>query len=349
MCKRIFLGLLLAIAVFSTHSAIAQTVAVSQEPVKPYNLDPSDSSLRARGGSTTPAKNPASFTNTFALVYRGPQGTMPGGAMPDPRALPQGTMPGSAMPDPRALPQGTMPGGAMPDPRALRDYSFPSLNFAFSAAAKIMPDDVEPGKLDGKISSGAELLKLNANVRIRGLDANKKPLASPRRTSATAEKEPEIKATQDSNVEEDPYLVVLGISPVESQFVSGESNLSKGLDAVSNLSNVNLFTRFMGGVLGNPISGLTAIFKNFIPRKDSPTQVAYFCSEEEFGWRWQHVENLSTGIEGIHQASAFMRTRKELRYLQVHVDLITDWRRFGAWVKGFDYIIAVPPPENPYP
>jgi hypothetical protein len=296
---------------------MAQTVAVSQEPMKPYNLDPSDSSLRARGGSTTPSKNPTPFTNTFALVYRGPQGTMPG--------------------------------GVMPDPRALRDYSFPSLNLAFSAAAKIMPDDLEPGKMDGKLSSGAELLKMNANVRIRGLDVNKKPLAAPRRTSTSGEKEPEIKALQDSSVEEDPYLVVLGISPVESQFVSEDSTLTKGLDTVSNLSNVNLFTRFMSSALGNPISGLTAIFKNFIPKKDSPTQVAYFCSEEEFGWRWQHVENLSTGIEGIHQCSAFMRTRKELRFLQVHVDLITDWRRFGAWAKGFDYIIAVPPPENPNP
>jgi hypothetical protein len=102
---------------------------------------------------------------------------------------------------------------------------------------------------------------------------------------------------------------------------------------------VDIFSRFMGPI-GGLANTVTATFSNHIRSKDAPTQVAYLSSEYEFGWSWRDIEG--SGIEGIHQCSAFFRIRKEVYYLQVHIDLMTEWQRFGPWIKSYDYIIAVP-------
>lgn len=282
----------------------AQTVVVAEEEAKPYSLDPEGGGLRARGAQ----KNPSQYTSTYVLVYHGPNGQIQGSSFSSSRL----------------------------EKKILEEFSFPSLNFIFSAASRLMTDDnFEPGKVDA-VGSRTELRKLNANVRVRGLDANKKPLLPPQSPKASPQ-EPALTVERDIRNPDDAPVIVLAISPSESQYRMGQSDVTKVMDSV------NVFTRFMGP-LGGLSSGVTAVFKNFFKTKDTPTQVAYLSGEEEFGWNWIDAENF--GIEGIHQCSALLRVRKEVKYLQVHVDVVTDWRRFGAWVKPVDFILTLPAAES---
>ena len=297
MDYRTVFGVPILAAAISCSAAIAQTATAQQEGYKPYVLATDESGLRARG---SPPKNPGAFTSTYVLVCQGASGQAQG------------------------LP-----------PQAAGEFRFPSLSFMFSAAAKLMTDDlVEPGKMEGKWLSDAELRKLHVNVKVRGLDANKKPMMAPRRPSFPGDRELELRSKQDtSEYEENPYVAVLALTPSESQFRTSEGAVSK------EMTSIDIFSRFMGPY-GGVVSGVTALFKNWFRTKDSPTQVAYMSADDEFGWSWRDAEQF--GIEGIHQCSAALRTRKEVKYLNVHLDFITDWRRFGAWMKTYDYIIAVP-------
>jgi len=294
---RTVFGVSILAAAISCSAAIAQTATAQQEGYKPYVLATDESGLRARGA---PPKNPSAFTSTYVLVCQGASGQAQG------------------------LP-----------PQAAGEFRFPSLSFMFSAAAKLMTDDlVEPGKMEGKWLSDAELRKLHVNVKVRGLDANKKPMMAPRRPSFPGDRELELRSKQDtSEYEENPYIAVLALTPSESQFRTSEATVSK------EMTSIDIFSRFMGPY-GGVVSGVTALFKNWFRTKDSPTQVAYMSADDEFGWSWRDAEQF--GIEGIHQCAAALRTRKEVKYLHVHLDFITEWRRFGAWMKAYDYIIAVP-------
>jgi tRNA G18 (ribose-2'-O)-methylase SpoU len=62
-------------------------------------------------------------------------------------------------------------------------------------------------------------------------------------------------------------------------------------------------------------------------------------SDNEFGWIWRQQQNY--GIEGIHHCQALLRTHKTVKYILAEVELITDWKRFGAWMKQIDCIVPV--------
>jgi len=91
--------------------------------------------------------------------------------------------------------------------------------------------------------------------------------------------------------------------------------------------------------LGALASGISAIFKIFTPTDNAPNQISYQSSSNEFGWIWRQQEGY--GIEGIHNCMALLRTHKSVKYILAEVELITDWKRFGAWMKQVDYIIPV--------
>ena len=84
---------------------------------------------------------------------------------------------------------------------------------------------------------------------------------------------------------------------------------------------------------------MTAVFRTFFPAKDHISQIAYMSSPTAFGWIWREAEG--SPIEGIHRCMTLLRTHREVKYLMVKVELITDWKRFGAWVKTYKYIIPV--------
>ncbi len=295
-----FLLIVISATVLISPSVQGQTGSASQEAYRPYVLSTDESQLKARGGSL---KNPTGFTSTYVVIYQGPQGTVQG------------------------LPA-----------KAAEEFSFPSVNFIFSAAAKLLTDDLtEPGRMDGKWISEAELRKLHVNVRVRGLDANRKPLPAARRAPVSGEREPEMRSRQETE-EDTPYVAVLALTPSESQFRTAESGVSR------QMTSIDIVSRFMGPFAGTT-TGVTALFKNWFRTKDTPTQVAYLSSDEEFGWSWRDAENF--GIEGIHQCSAALRTRKEVKFLQVHLDLITEWRRFGAWMRAYDQVLQVPQEAAP--
>ena len=62
-------------------------------------------------------------------------------------------------------------------------------------------------------------------------------------------------------------------------------------------------------------------------------------SETDFGWIWREAE--SAPIEGIHKCMVLLRAHREVKYLKVKVEVITDWKSFGAWVKRYQYLIPV--------
>ena len=44
---------------------------------------------------------------------------------------------------------------------------------------------------------------------------------------------------------------------------------------------------------------------------------------------------------GVSSPSGLLWTYESINYILAEVELITDWKRFGAWVKKIDYIIPV--------
>jgi hypothetical protein len=90
----------------------------------------------------------------------------------------------------------------------------------------------------------------------------------------------------------------------------------------------------------NFISGLS--FLSLIEKLAVPVQleeIAYQSSDNEFGWTW--YQSADAPIEGLHRCAALLEIPAKVAYLRVAVDLITDWRRFGAWKKLFDFQVPV--------
>lgn len=252
------------------------------------------------------SKPPTAFTTTYVMVYQGPSGSIQSG-----------------------------PSTSMLERTIVEQYAFPSLAFTISAAARIITEEeLDSGDNSPDVGRRTELQKMNAHVRIVALDASKRPLALVPVTPAARATEASQKSVVDV---EKQSVVVLAIYPSESVYRTGVSDVTKAMDSVS------LFTRYMGPIEG-VVSGVTAAFRGFFPTKDTPNQIAYQSGDTEFGWTWQDSEQF--GIEGIHQCAAMLRVRKEVKYLQVHVDMVTEWRRFGAWMKPVDFVMPLATPED---
>ena len=288
-----------------------QAVEVKEEEDTPLALAPADGQTRGLS-SSRPSAKPDRFTVRYVHLSPGPEGAI------------EGVSADSAI-----------------NQKLIGDFNFPSLNILLSVAARIVPDvtSEDSGRVDGKVRTLTELQQMCLHVKLSGLNAEK---------AVIGQSVSELKGAALKEFGREP-LLTLGITPYESSYSVGESQESKISGSVDS-------TMMRTGTLGmaplgigtaacyiNPFgiiaSGVSAIFKIFSPTKNLPNQISYQSSETEFGWIWRAQQGY--GIEGIHRCMALLRTHKSIKYILAEVELITDWKRFGAWVKKIDYIIPV--------
>jgi len=201
-----------------------------------------------------------------------------------------------------------------------KQLAFPSINFTLSVAAKlIVAGSSSEGKLKGKARTATELRQMSLQIEIVGLDAKRKPVPKLRSYNSTLGDKP---------------VMVLSILPSETQ-----TRTSKTAGDVGRASfKADEVAQHLGPV-GIIASKVTAVFRAFFPARDHLSQVAYMKSRNSFGWIWRQGEQ--NPIEGIHRCMALLCTRDDVKFLRVQVNVITDWRRFGAWTKSYRYLIPV--------
>ena len=230
----------------------------------------------------------------------------------------------------------------------IQEFNFPTLYFSVSAAAKLITDDVaeSTGRIVGNVKTLTELRQMWLNIILTPLDENYEPIINVKKSYI-----PEFSKTSlfVQELGKEP-LLTLGIAPFESFFSSGPSLASKFGEAISSGSDsISSMQNSPSGNLGslaciiNPLGavakGISAVFRIFCPTKNLPTQVSYISSASEFGWIWREAENV--GIEGIHSCAALLRTHKSVKNVLVQAELVTDWKKLGAWMKEVDYYIPV--------
>lgn len=199
-----------------------------------------------------------------------------------------------------------------------KELKFPSLYFTVSAASRLLiKSSAKSGKFSKEAISLTQLRQLGLKVNVIGCDRNKRP----------------IKKIKASKFGSDP---VITLATYPSDTVIGQSKTPR--KAQNTFDRVDGIAQHLGP-LGSIATSVTAVFRTFFPAKDHINQIAYMESETDFGWIWREGENAP--IEGIHKCMVLLRAHKEVKYLWIKVEVITDWKRFGAWVKRYRYLIPV--------
>ncbi len=296
-----------------------QVVEVEEQEEEPFILTTDEQGKQVRGLSRGSHKKPDRFTIRYINVSPGPSGRIEG-----------------------------LSSDSVMEQNLVNEFNFPSISIMVSVAAKVITKytNQSSGKVGDKLKVMTELRQMNLNIRLSGLDANRNVISQLEGPLSL-----EL-VNSDYFVREfgrEP-LLTLGINPSESSYSPGQSQSAKMLDAMmvsrdmgnflefSNFLNLGQIASFLNP-LGTLVSGVTAIFRIFSPTKNLPNQISYLTSPTEFGWIWREQEGF--GIEGIHQCMALMRTHKSIKNILVRVELITDWKKFGAWIKKIDYIVPV--------
>ena len=187
---------------------------------------------------------------------------------------------------------------------------FPTLYFVISAAARIQSEV-------GEAALGNHLRRLNAHVRLTPLDSA--------RNTIPDESAIEVIAIQPNSID--------GHAPDTSQ-VKAKVTLASVL-AQAYAPNVL-------GALGARATSIVSSFHNSGLKLTAPTQVSYLSASTEFGWTW--YEHADKSIEGIHRTAALIQASPKVRYVRAHIELITDWKYHGTWMKPFDVVVDVGSP-----
>jgi hypothetical protein len=308
--KRIFLLTLCAFLVVPT-LVWPQAVEVKEGEDTPLALAPGEGQTRGLS-SSRPSAKPDRFTVRYIYISPGPEGAIEG-----------------------------VSADSTISQRLIGDFNFPSLNILLSVAARVVPDvySEDSGRVDGKVRTLTELQQMCLHIKLSGLNADK---------AVIGQSIAELRGASLKEFGREP-LLTLGIAPYESSYSiaeSQESKISGSLDSTMMRTGALGMAPLGIGTVAcyiNPFgiiaSGISAIFKIFSPTKNLPNQISYQSSATEFGWIWRAQQGY--GIEGIHRCMALLRTHKSIKYILAEVELITDWKRFGAWVKKIDYIIPV--------
>ncbi|MEN8152772.1 MAG: hypothetical protein ABFR75_02020 [Acidobacteriota bacterium] len=199
-----------------------------------------------------------------------------------------------------------------------KELKFPTLNFTISAASKLLIKSVASGgKIKKKARSFTELRQLGMSIKVTGLNKSKV----------------ELQRVSKKKFGDDP-ITALSIFPSDTSY--GQSK-TPGI-AQRAADKVDALAQHLGPI-GGIAGSVTAVFRTLFPAKDHINQIAYMDSVNEFGWIWRESEG--SPIEGIHKCMVLLRAHKEVKFLKVRVKIVTDWKRFGAWVKTYHYTIPV--------
>jgi len=315
--KRVFF--LAAILLIVGISALPQAVEVKEKEDKPLGASGAQDGQMRGLFSSQPTVKPDRYTIRFVAISPGPSGAIQGLAK-----------------------------DSMLDQKLAEEFNFPSLDITVSVAARILPEGIfqDSAKFEGNMKALTELRQMCLNLKLSPLGANKTVISQPIRAVYSALNE---KTRFLREFGKEPVMT-LGILPFESSYTMGESSASKVSGSLQNpegrigLSG-SLEALGAGAVtpilnpFGTLISGISAVFKIFSPTKNLPNQISYMTADNEFGWIWRQQQNY--GIEGIHHCQALLRTHKTVKFILAEVELITDWKRFGAWMKQIDCVIPV--------
>ncbi len=199
-----------------------------------------------------------------------------------------------------------------------KELKFPTLNFTISAASKLLISTVSTGgSFKKKARSFTELRQLGMSIKVTGLNKNKV----------------ELQRVSKSRFGDDP-IIALSIFPSDTSY--GQSK-KPGI-AQRTADKVDAMAQHLGPI-GGIAGSVTAVFRTLFPAKDHINQIAYMDSVNEFGWIWRESEG--SPIEGIHKCMVMLRAHKGVKFLKVRVKIVTDWKRFGAWVKTYHYTIPI--------
>jgi hypothetical protein len=110
-----------------------------------------------------------------------------------------------------------------------------------------------------------------------------------------------------------PSVMTLMITPSELSYAkeSGPSEVFGTLNAAAS---------FMG-----PVGSLVQAFAGAHHSTPGPTQVAYQTDDNEFGWNWYDTSDAA--------------------FVQISIDIITDWKDVGVWRKRYTFVVAVSSPR----
>jgi hypothetical protein len=185
---------------------------------------------------------------------------------------------------------------------------FPTLHFVISAAARIQSEV-------GEAALGNHLRRLNAHIRLTPLDSSRNVIAD--------ESALEVIAILPNSID--------GHAPADTSHVKAKVTLGSVL-AQAYAPNVL-------GALGARAVSILGQFHNSGLKLTAPTQVSYLSASTEFGWTWYEHEDKS--IEGIHRTAVLIQAAPNVRYVRAYIELITDWKFHGTWMKPFDVIVDV--------
>jgi hypothetical protein len=188
-------------------------------------------------------------------------------------------------------------------------YAYPGFDLVFSVTSRMFgvagDEHVDAGR------ALHALRRLNAHVKVDAIGADGTSVLPSTTTR--------------------PSVMTLMITPSELSYAKegGPSEIFGTLNAAAS---------FMG-----PVGSLVQAFAGAHHSTPSPTQVAYQSEDNEFGWNWYDTSEAS--VEGIHRCAALLQIPKEAAYVQISIDIITDWKDGGLWTKRYTFVVAVGSPR----
>jgi len=58
-----------------------------------------------------------------------------------------------------------------------------------------------------------------------------------------------------------------------------------------------------------------------------------------------HHSTSEASVEGIHRCAALLQIPKDAAYVQISIDIITDWKDVWVWRKRYTFVVAVSSPR----
>ena len=188
-------------------------------------------------------------------------------------------------------------------------FHYATVHLLFSAAAL-------PTVQGSEVKALGNLAKLNGHVQIVPLDSEKKP------------------------IEDHAALQVLAILPdsMATAVPSTDSTSTSVTGAAFGAATRTFVPQLEAGLaVGKRVGPVVAKFSHLFHRPSAHTQIAYMSDIREFGWMW--YEHDSAHIEGTHRTSAALEVAPSVRYLELHLRVVGDWRSHGAWQREVTIVL----------
>lgn len=194
----------------------------------------------------------------------------------------------------------------------LKHYSFPTLNFTFSASGRLNPK----GSDELKIATTLEEIEMR--VKLHALDAKGMLLDDP------------------------AALAVLGLYPDDTTATTHESPLQ----FAPNLAGLAGALPGVGTALSGVISALGVTVPRLIPQRFPITDKAFYAGPCEFGWYARSDQEKQK--EGLRYGASVLQVSRLVAAIRADITVATDWRKdVTPQMLKLSSTIAINHPELP--